>query len=103
MASYLNENVNFISPIAELNGKDCVCNAARNFSEILKDIDIISRFENEDQVVLVYDMTVSEPIRKFRAAVLMDFSHDLISKIQLFYDATSFNQKREEIFGKQFI
>ena len=98
MASYLHDNVHFIGPLVEMHGKDAVVTAAKNFGGILQDIQIRSRFANGDQIMFAYDMVVPAPIDKFRAAVLMEFTDRLISKIELFYDATPFQEKKSEIF-----
>lgn len=98
MASYLHDNVNFIGPLAEMHGKDAVVTAAKNFGGILQDIQIRSRFAAGDQIMFAYDMVVPAPIGKFRAAVLMEFTNRLISKIELFYDASPFQEKKSEIF-----
>jgi hypothetical protein len=98
MASYLHDNVQFIGPLAEMHGKDAVVTAAKNFGGILQDIQIRSRFAAGDQIMLAYDMVVPAPIGKFRAAVLMEFTDWLISKIELFYDASLFQEKKSEIF-----
>lgn len=93
MASFLHENVRFTSPLAEMHGKDAVVRAAKNFGEILQDIQIRSRFSSGNQIMFAYDMIVPEPIGKFRAAVLMEFMDGLISNIELFFDASPFQQK----------
>jgi hypothetical protein len=98
MANYLHNNVQFIGPLAEMHGKDAVVSAAKNFGGILQDIQIRSRFAAGDQIMLAYDMVVPAPIGKFRAAVLMEFRDLLISKIELFYDASPFQEKKSEIF-----
>jgi hypothetical protein len=98
MASYLHDNVHFIGPLAEMHGKDAVVTAAKNFGGILQDIQIKSRFADGDQIMFAYDMVVPAPIGKFRAAVLMEFKARLISKIELFYDASPFQEKKSEIF-----
>lgn len=98
MANYLHDNVHFIGPLAEMHGKDAVVTAAKNFGGILQDIQIRSRFAAGDQIMLAYDMVVPAPIGKFRAAVLMEFKGRLISKIELFYDASPFQEKKSEIF-----
>ena len=98
MASYLHDNVHFISPLAEMQGKEPIVTAAKNFGEILQDIQIRSRFASHDQIMFAYDMIVPAPIGKFRAAVLMEFTDRLISKIELFYDASPFQEKKSEIF-----
>ena len=98
MASYLHYNVHFIGPLVEMHGKDAVVTAAKNFGGILQDIQIRSRFAYGDQIMFAYDMVVPAPIGKFRAAVLMEFKGRLISKIELFYDASPFQEKKSEIF-----
>lgn len=98
MANYLHNNVHFIGPLAEMHGKDAVVTAAKNFGGILQDIQIRSRFASHDQIMFAYDMVVPAPIGKFRAAVLMEFTDRLISKIELFYDASPFQEKKSEIF-----
>lgn len=99
MASFLHDKVHFIGPLAEMRGKDAVVTAAKNFSAILKDIQIRSRFSSGNQIMFAYDMVVPTPIGKFRAAVLMEFTNQLISKIELFYDARPFEEKKSEIFS----
>lgn len=98
MAGYLDDNVQFIGPLAEMQGKEQIVTAAKNFGGILQDIQIRSRFASHDQIMFAYDMVVPAPIGKFRAAVLMEFTDGLISKIELFYDATPFQEKKSEIF-----
>ena len=98
MAGYLHDNVHFIGPLAEMHGKDAVVTAAKNFGGILQDIQIRSRFSSDNQIMFAYDMVVPVPIGKFRAAVLMEFTDGFISKIELFYDASPFQEKKSEIF-----
>ena len=98
MASYLHDNVHFIGPLAAMKGKDNVVAAAKNFGGMLQDIQIRSRFASHNQIMFAYDMVVPAPIGKFRAAVLMEFKDRLISKIELFYDASPFQEKKSEIF-----
>lgn len=100
MAGHLHNNVQFIGPLAEMQGKEQIVTAAKNFGGILQDIQIRSRFAAGDQIMLAYDMVVPAPIGKFRAAVLMEFTDRLISKIELFYDASPFQEKKSEIFSK---
>lgn len=101
MMSYLHDNVYFVGPLAEMHGKDAVVTAAKNFGGILKDIQIRSRFSSGDQIMLAYDMIIPAPIGKFRAAVLMEFTDQLISKIELFYDGRPFEEKKNEIFSQK--
>ena len=100
MASYLHDNVHFVGPLAEMHGKEAVVSAAKNFGGILQDIQIRSRFADGDQIMFAYDMVVPAPIGKFRAAVLMEFTDRLISRIELFYDASPFEEKKSAIFSQ---
>ena len=100
MTSYLHNEVHFIGPLAEMHGKEAVVSAAKNFGGILQDIQIRSRFSSGNQIMFVYNMIVPAPIGKFRAAVLMEFTDQLISKIELFYDASPFEEKKSEIFSQ---
>ena len=100
MASYLHDNVHFIGPLAEMHGKEAVVSVAKNFGGILQDIQIRSRFSSGNQIMFAYNMIVPAPIGKFRAAVLMEFTDQLISKIELFYDASPFEEKKSEIFSQ---
>ncbi len=48
-----------------------------------------------------YDLMFPDPIVKLRAAVLMEFMDQLISKIELFYDGRPFEKKKSEIFSQK--
>lgn len=98
MASYLHENVHFIGPLAEMQGKELVVLAAKNLSQILGDIQIRSKFASANQIMFAYDFMFPAPIGKLRAAVLMEFTDHLISKIELFYDGRPFEEKKNKIF-----
>lgn len=91
MASFLHNNVHFISPFGEIDGKDAVARAAaKDLCTILQDIKIRSRFTNNNQIMLAYDFIFSGSTGKLRAAVLMEFEGHLISKLELFFDGRQF-------------
>ncbi len=95
MEECLHPNIHFISPLAEMSGKDAVVSAAKNLSQILKKIEIRAKFACDNQVMLAYDFMFPKPIGKLRSAVLMEFTHKLISKIELFFDARAFEEKKK--------
>ncbi len=101
MSSYLHENVLFIGPLAEMQGRDAVVLAAKNLSQILGDIKIRSKFAHQNQIMLAYDFMFPQAFGKLRAAVLMEFTNQLISKIELFYDGRPFEDKKSEIFSQK--
>lgn len=98
MAIYLHDQVDFIGPLGSMHGKQAVVAAAKNMGELLQDISIRYRFSAGDQIMFAYDWMMRPPIGAFRAAVLMEFKDQLISRIELFYDARPFQEKKSEIF-----
>lgn len=100
METCLHADVHFISPLAELSGRDAVVEAAKRLSQMLADITIRAKFATGDQIMLAYDFIFSGSIGKLRASVLMDFRDQQISKIELFYDARPFEEKRAEVFSR---
>lgn len=100
MASFLHPNVLFISPLAELTGKNAVIDAAINLSNLLDNIEIRAKFHTGNQIMLAYDFMFTKPLGKLRAAVLMEFQDLLISKIELFYDGRPFEHKKDTIFSQ---
>src|SRR4051812_21215426 len=71
---YLHKEIHFISPLAEMRGKDTVILAAKNLSSILQDINIRSKFAAGNQIMFAYDFIFPTPIGTLRAAVLMNFT-----------------------------
>ncbi len=98
MAECLHSDIEFIGPLSEMRGRKPVAEAARNLSAILHNIEIRSRFSDGNQIMFAYDLIFPDPIGKLRAAVLMDFRENLIAKIELFYDARPFEERKSEIF-----
>lgn len=93
MESYLDKNVEFISPLAKMHGKDEVLSSVKKLSQVLKDINIRSKFALNNQIMLAYDFIFPEPIGVLRSACLMEFTDKKISKIELFFDARPFMEK----------
>jgi hypothetical protein len=92
MANYLHANVHFISPFGEMNGRDAVVAAAsKDLGSILQDIQIRSKFAKDNQIMIAYDFIFSEPKSLLRAALLMEFTENKISKSELFFDGRSFD------------
>lgn len=99
MASCLHPDVLFRGPLAEMSGKMAVVSAAKNLSQILGGIKIRAKFASGHQIMFAYDFMFPEPIGKLRAAVLMEFTNELISKIELFYDGRPFEERKSTIFS----
>lgn len=99
MGACLHPDVHFIGPLAELFGRDAVVEAAKRLSQILEAIEIRAKFSRDHQIMLAYDFLFPAPIGQLRASVLMDFEDHKISRIELFYDARPFDEKRAEVFS----
>lgn len=89
-SSYLSENVLYINPLAELQGREAVISSAKKLSAGLESITIRSTFSSNNQVMLACDFYCNAPIGKVRAAVLVDFSNNLINRMELFFDSQLF-------------
>lgn len=99
MASCVHSDIHFIGPLSIMEGKDSVVEAAKNFSMFFKNLTISEKFYEGDKVMLALEFDCPEPIGVFRGASLLSFNENLISRIELFYDARPFVQKKEEIFS----
>lgn len=97
---YLDTNVHFIGPMAEMTGKESVVNAIKGFMTLFKTLTVRAACDSEDQVMLAYDLECPAPFGFIRGAVLLTFKNDLIVRYELFYDARPFEKKAEEIFSK---
>jgi hypothetical protein len=98
LARYLHNDVKFIGPLAEVDGKENVVAAATKFMQFLNSIRIRTKFGSENQAIVVYEMNCLPPIDIFKAVTLMTFKDSLIISLELFYDARPFERKRDDIF-----
>lgn len=90
VAKYLHPDVEFVSPVSQLEGKEALLEATEKFASFLTSFKIRARFGSENQAMLVYDFGCPIPPGTFTAAVLLTFKGALISKIEPFFDARPF-------------
>lgn len=86
MAQYLAPEVQLISPLSELSGKEAVLEAAQRLLQVFNRINIRAQFSSGDQVMLAMDMNCPASIGTIRTAVLQTFKNNLITRIELFLD-----------------
>lgn len=98
VGKYLHPDVRFIGPLAEMTGKEGVLAAAKGFLMFFKSLTIRATFGSGDQVMMAYDLDSPAPIGKFRVAALLTIKEDLITQIELFYDARPFEMNKGDIF-----
>jgi len=101
LQQHLHDDVLLISPLAQVPGKQAVVKAAEKFTHIFDALTIRASFGSEDQAMVAFDLECPDPIGTFRAATLFSFKDNLIARIELFYDARPFEQKKEAIFSQK--
>jgi hypothetical protein len=92
LARYLDPEVRFIGPLAELSGRAAVVDGARRLMPQVQSHAIRARFGAGDQVMLAYDLQCVAPVGLLRTAALMTFQQGLIARIELFFDARPFGR-----------
>ncbi len=101
LTKHLHPQVHFLTPLAELSGKEPVAKAVKNFMAFFKTLTIQTALSNENQAMIIYNVDFPGPIGEIHAAALLTFESGLISDIELFYDARPFEEKKSQIFSKQ--
>jgi hypothetical protein len=91
---YLHPNVEFSNPLQTLHGKEAVLASIRSFMNVFKSLAIRAKFGAEDQAMIVYEVDIPGIAKDFPSAALLQFQDGLIIKIQLFFDASSFRERR---------
>lgn len=97
---YLHPDVVLLSPLAEVVGKESVAISIKNFMAFFESLKIKLKFGSEDHAVVVYEVDFPN-IGKVRSVALMSFKKELISRIELFYDARPFEEKKSDIFTQK--
>ncbi|MGL4539412.1 MAG: nuclear transport factor 2 family protein [Candidatus Rhabdochlamydia sp.] len=90
---YLHPDVQFIAPLAQMQGKKAVIEATRKFTTLFKTLHIRAKFGSNNQAMVVYDLDCPKPIGIFSSSALMTFENGLIIKIELFFDARPFDKR----------
>lgn len=96
--TYLDPNVQFTTPLAELSGKEAVLVAIKGFMSVAKQVAIKKEFISGDDVVLIYEVEFPAPIGIVPSVTHMTFNNGLITNIRLYYDARPFDEARKQIF-----
>lgn len=94
MEKYLHPDVQFVTPLTALKGKEAYLEAVKGFVAFFKTLTIRAAFGSENQAMLVYDIDFPVPIGYSSAAVLLTFQEGLIVRIELFFDGRPFDQSR---------
>ena len=101
MGRHLHPDVQLVSPMEHLTGKDAVLEAATRLSNHIQGIKMHARFGSEEQAMVSYDMNFAEPIGVCRAAALMTFKDSLIARNEVFFDTRPFKKKDDKKGNKK--
>lgn len=99
VAKFLHPEVEFIGPLASMKGKEAVINATSNFMNAITSLAIRAHFESGNQTMVVYEVDMPGIAQDFPGASLMTFCEGMIVKIQLIYDGSRLQKKKDEIFN----
>lgn len=93
MAKFLHPDVQFIAPLRKLQGKEAYIEAAKEFASIFEALTIRAVFGEKDQAIVVYNVKYPNLADEIiPTAALLTFYENLISRIELFYDARPFEK-----------
>jgi len=95
IARLLHSEVRLKSPVADLTGREAFLLMCRKIFPVLENISLRAQFASENQVMLVYDFVLQDPMGLTRTANLMTFEGDLIRSVELFFDARPFEKSRD--------
>jgi len=90
MAPFLHPEVKFVAPLATAEAKETVLAATKSFSKFFKSLIIRSICGSDTQAIVIYDLEFPEPIGKLSSAAALTIKNNLITNIELFYDARRF-------------
>lgn len=94
MKQYLHANVELTSPLAHLTGRDAVLDAVSKLFPLFHTLEIRATFGSNAGAMVVYDFNFMGPLGIVRTAALLTINDDLITRIELFFDARPFDSSR---------
>lgn len=97
--SLLHPDVQFVSPMAQLKGKEAVFTSVQRFLSVFTSLSVREVFGSQDQAMVVYDTEFPGPVGMFPAAALMTFKEGLVTRLELFFDARPHETKRAQVFS----
>jgi ketosteroid isomerase-like protein len=87
---YLHPDVQLITPLSTLQGKEDYLEAVKGFMAFFKTLSIRATFVEGDQAVVVYDLDCPGDIGKTSAVALMTIQEGLIIRNELFHDTSPY-------------
>lgn len=92
MEKYLHPDIQLITPLSKLKGKEAYLEAAKTFMAFFNAFTLRITFGEGDQALVVYDLDCPGFSEKVPAAALMTFQEGLIIRNELFHDTSPWNK-----------
>jgi hypothetical protein len=89
---HLHPDVEFFGPLSTFKGKVAVSESVAGFMKVFKSLEIQTAFGADDQAAVVY-LVKFQDIPDMPSIAWLQFKDGLITRIQLFFDASPFRQK----------
>lgn len=90
---FLHPQVQFKGPLSEMSGKEAVLENIKKFGSLFESLKIQDYFGEDEKAVVIYHVFFPSPIGAQSSVALLNFKNDLITNIELFFDARPFLQK----------
>lgn len=90
---YVHPDIELITPLAKHQGKEAYLAALKNFMAFFNSLTIRTQVSEGNQALVIYEVDFPAPMGKVSTASLMTFQDGLISKVELFFDASPFQPK----------
>lgn len=88
---HIHPDIEFIAPLARVTGKKAMLEGVQNFMSFFNQLTIRAKFCTGDQAMIVYEVDCPKPVGNLPSAALIEVKEGLIRKLELFYDASPFN------------
>ena len=98
--TFYHPDIEFITPLSELQGISSVAKAASGFSDAIQELKFRAKFENIDRVMMACDVLFKGSSELLKTAILMDFENEKIRRIECFYDGSKvLEAEKKQIFS----
>lgn len=95
----LHPDVQFVSPLAQLKGKEAVFRSVQKFLTVFTSLAVREVLGSEDQAMVVYDTEFPGLVGMLPAAALLTFKEGLVIRLELFFDARQLEPKKAVVFS----
>lgn len=99
MEKYLHPDVELISPLSQLRGKEAYLEALKGFTSFFETLTIRAVFGEGDQAVVICDVECPPSIGILPTAILMTLRDELITRLELFHDTAPLHKAKNDLLA----